>query len=87
MRLLLTGFLLGLVASCASSYITNRLINRTLVVHPNMPALAYPHCKKHHWFTGNCLKNANVVDIYDLTKERVRRDLADFVCIHVSRYK
>ena len=39
--------------SCAK-FIPLALKNRILIIHPDKPVLAYPHCSKHSWLTGKC---------------------------------
>ena len=86
MKNIFVGIFLGLTFSCASEYVTNRLVNRTLVVHPDLPALAYPHCTDKYWLSDKCKKDKKKVDLYDLNDPSVRKTLSDFVCVHASKF-
>ena len=49
------------------------LLNQSLDIHPDLPALAYPHCLKRSWLAKKCKQHE--VDVYDLTKKEVRDKL------------
>ena len=83
LKWIFTGILLGVVISCSSQFVASSLINRELVVHPDIPALAFPYCTKKNWFKKAECK----IDIYNLTKPEVRKSLADFICVHISKLK
>lgn len=83
MRNIFIGICLGITLSCASKYIPITLTERILIVNPDKPALSFPHCEKDKFMSDEC-KDFKVDD-YDLTDALVRRDLKDFVCLHISK--
>jgi hypothetical protein len=69
-----------------------RFQDRELLVHPDLPALSYPHvvtsCTPRRFLPDRCT-STHKIDIYDLNDESVRRRLIDagFTCKSVARFK
>lgn len=90
--ILLLNFLIG----CATSAGLLRLQDRELLIHPDKPALAYPHnvedCRERKWpfrWLGDKCKTKHVIDIYDMNKKEDRKTLIDagFTCKSKMRFK
>lgn len=82
---------------CASGLTAGklRLQDRELLIHPDKPALAYPHkvtiCKERpwamRWLGKDCYKEQKI-DIYDMNKKEDREKLinAAFTCKSKARF-
>lgn len=91
--ILSTVFLLGCATGVSGLL---RLQDRELLIHPDEPALAYPHKKeicvsrKKPWrWLGKKCRTKQVVDTYDLNDKKIRDQLihAGFTCKSAMRFK
>lgn len=91
--LFLLIFILGCAAGITGGQL--RLQDRELLIHPDKPALAYPHkvsnCKERSWamrWLGKKCYPEQVIDIYDMNKKEDRMKLinAAFTCKSKARF-
>jgi hypothetical protein len=73
----------GMLLTACAGVVIPSLLNRTLLIHPDKPALVYPYCAKYKWWNGKCKDRK--VDEYDLNDPTARALLKNFECHHSSR--